>query len=486
MRLGSGLTGVRTGTAPGMISTTPDRPTPWTGYKSPDCYDEVFTADGEVRPQYAALFEALERSDLTTCSDEIRAHIDERGVAFGGEDGHPFALDPIPRILTREEWTQVANGVQQRVRALDLFLDDVYGEQRAVAEGVVPGHVVAESAYFEKDLVGMRPAGGARISLAGLDIVRDADGSFLVLEDNVRTPSGIAYAMAASEGVAHVLPKIQPAAETGEESIAALRRAMEASAPDVDGELVLLTDGEENSAWYEHHRIAEMGGLVLATVEDLTRRGDEVRLADGRRVRSLYRRTGEDRVREESGAFTPLAELLVEPLRTGAVGVVNWFGNGVADDKNVYAYVEDLVRFYLDEEPAIRSVATYDLQDPERRTEVLDRLAELVVKPRSGQGGEGVVVGPTATVDQLREATEAIRAEPQEWIVQDVVRLSTHPTVVDGRLAPRHVDLRPFAIYDGQEVVVPPGGLTRVALQEGSMVVNSSQDGGGKATWVAR
>lgn len=300
------------------------------GLQVPRLLREVCTAEGGVRPQCTALFNELGRTDLTASAADISALIDERGVAFGGEDGHPFALDPIPRILTREEWTQVASGVRQRVRALDLFLDDVYGEQRAVAEGVVPGHVVDGSAYFEKDLVGMRPAGGARISLAGLDIVRDGDGSFLVLEDNVRTPSGIAYAMAASEGVAHVLPKTQSAAETGEESVAALRRAMEASAPDVDGELVLLTDGEENSAWYEHRRIAEMGDLVLATPEELTRRGAEVRLRDGRRVRALYRRTGEDRVREESGAFTRLAELLLEPLREGTVGVVNWFGNGVA------------------------------------------------------------------------------------------------------------------------------------------------------------
>ncbi|HEX6246304.1 MAG TPA: circularly permuted type 2 ATP-grasp protein [Nocardioidaceae bacterium] len=465
-----------------MDSTTPDRP--WDGYDARACYDEAFDASGEVRPQYADLFAEIAHTDLEAVRAAVQGLADDRGIAFGGADGHPFAVDPIPRILSADEWTRLSKGLGQRVRALDLFLDDVYGERRAVAEGIIPEHVVTGSAYFEKDLVGVARAGGARVSIAGLDIVRDSDGTFRVLEDNVRTPSGIAYAMGASDVLDEVLPVRRPPGRGRDEVVAALRRSLEASAPGLEGELVLLTDGEENSARYEHQRLAELAGLTLTTMDDLERRGTEVRLRDGRRVRSVYRRAGEDRVREESGALTPLADLLLDPVRAGDVGIVNWFGNGVADDKNVYAYVDDLVRFYLGEEPAVESVRTYDLRDAERLEEVLDRLDHLVVKPRSGQGGEGVVVGTTASREELEDARMAVRRDPEGWIAQDVVALSTHPTVVDGRLAPRHVDLRPFVFYDGEEAVVPRGGLTRVAMQEGSMVVNSSQEGGGKATWV--
>ncbi|HEU4515178.1 MAG TPA: circularly permuted type 2 ATP-grasp protein [Nocardioidaceae bacterium] len=455
------------------------------GYDSGECFDEAFDDSGRPRPQYEEILGHLESADLDALTTKVRTLLDEEGVAFGGEDGHPFCVDPVPRILTTDEWSGLSEGLCQRVRALDAFLEDVYGEQRVVAEGIVPAHVVTGSAYFEKDLVGVPRSTGARIGLAGLDVVRDRAGGFRVLEDNVRTPSGIAYAMAASDVLQEVLPVRRPTNGARQTTVDALRGAMESSAPGVEGELVLLTDGPENSAWYEHQRLAKMADLQLATPGELRRKGTRIELADGRRVRAVYRRTGEDRVREESGAFTPLAELLVDPLAAGEVGVVNWFGNGVADDKNLYMYVDELVRFYLGEEPLVRSVPTHDLTDPERLDEVIDRLDELVVKPRNGQGGDGVVVGPTASADEIAKVRAAVRKSPDEWIAQDVVSLSTHPTVVEGRLVPRHVDLRPFVFFDGRQAVVPEGGLTRVAMQEGSMVVNSSQDGGGKATWVA-
>src|SRR6478735_6085558 len=339
---------------------------------------------------------ARERDALTREANRL---VEERGVRFGGEEGHAFRVDPVPRILPREEWDQVAAGVRQRVRALEAFLDDVYGERRTIADGVVPERVVDGSSYFERDLVGLRPAGGARISVAGLDLVRDADGRFLVLEDNVRTPSGIAYAMAASEAVGDVLDVESPAPAIAEEVSAALRRCMEAAAPDVDGELVLLSSGEHNSAFYEHRTIAEMADLVLATPDQLRSRGGRVELSDGRRVR-----TDDDWVRDESGELTHLAELLLGPLGDGAVGMANWFGTGVADDKSVYPYVDEMVRYFLQEEPLLPSVRTYDLADPERLKEVLDRLDELVVKPRDGHGGQGVVVGPSARPEEIEEA----------------------------------------------------------------------------------
>lgn len=426
----------------------------------------------------------LDERDRDRLVREINRLLEARGVEFGGAEAHAFRADPVPRVVGREEWDELAAGLRQRARALECFVEDVYGEQCAVADGVVPERVVAGSPYFERDLVGLRPRGGARISVAGLDVVRGDDGRFRVLEDNVRTPSGIAYAMAVSDAVAEVLGVDRPTDGIEAEVPAALRRCLEATAPDVDGELVLLTDGPENSAHYEHRQVAELADLVLAGPADLRRAGDRVVLADGRRVRSVYRRTDCDRMRDERGAPTWVADLLVGPLRAGEVGMVNWFGTGVADDKSVYGYVDGLVRHFLGEEPVVPSVPTYDLLDPARLEQVLDRLADLVVKPRDGSGGDGVVVGPGASPEELERARERVRADPEAWIAQEVVSLSTHPTVVDGRLEPRRVDLRPFAFNDGRDVVVPPGGLTRVALQAGEMVVNSSRDGGGKATWV--
>jgi uncharacterized circularly permuted ATP-grasp superfamily protein len=259
---------------------------------------------------------------------------------------------------------------------------------------------------------------------------------------------------------------------------------MEATNPDVEGELVLLSDGPGNSAWYEHVRLAELADLRLVRPDELRRRGGRLELLDGAPVRAVYRRTDEDRVRDDDGQPTYLAELLLEPLRSGTIGLVNWFGNGVADDKRVYPYVDDLVRLYLGEEPHLTSVPTYDLVDEATRAEVLDRLGELVLKPRDGHGGTGVTFGPSAASAVLEEARATVHADPGGWIAQDPVLLSTHPTVVGDRIQPRHVDLRPFAFCDGGDVTVAAGGLTRVALTAGSMIVNSSRQGGGKATWV--
>jgi uncharacterized circularly permuted ATP-grasp superfamily protein len=304
-----------------------------------------------------------------------------------------------------------------------------------------------------------------------------------VLEDNVRTPSGLAYALAAADAVADALPGVARPAGARLAVRDALRGVLEAAGEGIEGELILLSDGPSNSAWYEHQVLAELSGLRLVGPEDLRRRGTRIEVRDGTPVRSIYRRTDQDQLRVD-GALTAIGELLAEPLLAGGVGLVNRFGTGVADDKRLYPHVEDLIHLYLGEEPLLPSVRTYDLGVPEMLEEVLDRLDELVVKPRGGHGGDGVLIGRTATPAERAQAAAAVRADPADWIAQEEVALSTVPTVVDGRLAPRHVDLRPFVFFDGTDAVVPPGGLTRVALQEGSMVVNSSRKGGGKATWV--
>lgn len=422
---------------------------------------------------------AGERDDQTRRANRL---LEDRGVRFGGDDGHAFRVDPVPRLVDHDEWQHLAEGVRQRVRALDAFVADVYGERTCVESGIVPDWVLISTPYLEPDLQGLAPRNGAWVSVAGLDIVRDVDGRLLVLEDNVRTPSGIAYAAAASDAVAQTLD-VEPSTTIESDAPAALRRCLEASHPDAEGVLVLLTDGPANSAYYEHRQLAHAAGLNLATPAELRRTGDRLALADGRAVRAVYRRTEEDRVCVD-GRRTEVADLLLDPWRAGRVGMVNCFGTGVADDKSVYAYVGDLIRYFLDEEPLLASVRTYDLSDEPRLEEALDRLDELVAKPRDGAGGHGVVVGPVASPDELAAAREAMRRDPRRWIVQDVVSLSTQPTIVDGEVAPRHVDLRPFAFYDGDQVTVPTGGLTRVALADGEVVVNSSRDGGAKATWV--
>lgn len=414
-------------------------------------------------------------------SEQVNEVLAERGVRFGGEDGHPFRADPLPRLLDSDEWERLSAGLAQRIRALDAFVADVYGDRACVRDAVLPQRVLEQTPYLEPDLQGTRPRGGAWVSIAGFDIVRDEDGTLLVLEDNVRTPSGIAYAMAVSEVVAEVRGLEPPGGLA--EATQALRRCLEATNPDADGELVLLTDGPTNSAHYEHDRLAEEAGLRLVTPDALRRTDTELVLADGGRVRAAYRRTKQDSINAD-GRVTPIADLLFEPWRAGSVGMVNCYGTGVADDKSVYAYVEDMIRYYLHEEPRIGSVPTFDLLDADRLEEALDRLDGLVAKPRDGAGGEDVLIGPAASAAEIEATRAALREHPENWIVQDVVSLSTQPTVIDGQVRPRHVDLRPFTFYDGEEVTVPAGGLTRVALAEGEMVVNSSQDGGAKATWV--
>ncbi len=433
--------------------------------------------DPTERPSSAA-----ERDDLTR---RVNALLEERGVRFGGAGGHAFRADPVPRLLDAEEWELLAAGLAQRIRALDAFVADVYDERACVADGVLPAHVLDATPYLEDELVGSAPVAGAWISVAGFDVVRDDDGTLLVLEDNVRTPSGMAYAMAVSEAVSEVLG-VEPSSGLAEAS-SALRRCLEATNPEGDGALVLLTDGPDNSAHYEHRRLAEEAGIELVELDGLQPDGDGLRLVDGTPVRAVYRRTEQDGLRPRDPAAGPVADVagrLLEPWRAGRVGMVNCYGTGVADDKAVYAHVDDLVRYYLAEEPRVRTLRPYDLTEDGRQAEALDRLPELVAKPRDGAGGEGVLIGPAASAGQLAAAREAMRAEPQRWIVQDVVSLSTHPTIVDGVARPRHVDLRPFVFFDGRDVTVPRGGLTRVALEEGQMVVNSSQDGGAKATWV--
>jgi uncharacterized circularly permuted ATP-grasp superfamily protein len=331
---------------------------------------------------------------------------------------------------------------------------------------------------------------GAYAGMAGLDVVRGVDGRFLVLEDNLRTPSGLAYMESTRDVLEERLPE---AAHEPKRSIAdvydILAGGLRAAAPDGVDEpsIVVLSDGPVNSAWFEHETIARRLDVPLVTLADIEPRAGHLYARIDNRLRPVdvvYRRTDEDRLADEHGRLTPLAEALLEPLRRGTVACFNAFGAGLADDKLVHAYVEDMIRFYLTEDPLIDSVPTYDLGDPADRLTALSRLDELVVKPRTGFGGHGVVIVPHATREDREQIEHAIRREPQRYIAQETIALSRHPTICGDRLEPRHVDLRPFVVTAGDDLSVIPGGLTRVAFDAGALVVNSSQNGGGKDTWV--
>lgn len=460
--------------------------------------DEERASDGSIRPLYETTLGVLAGTDLRRLADDVAEHLAAADVTFGSE---PFVVDPVPRLIAAAEWAPVEQGLVQRTRALNAFLRDAYGARRIVAAGLIAEEAITGAEGFEPDLAGRLPATAPPAAIIGFDLVRRPNGDFLVLEDNLRTPSGLAYLLAARAALSATLPPGLPTPRPIDPAIydllgAALRAAAPAGADAVAPLVVVVTDGPDNVAHYEHARLARGLGALLVTPRDLTVAGDELRVRlpgdTVRRVDVVYRRTDEDRVRDEHGQLTPIAELLLAPWCSGAIGLVNAFGNGVADDKLIHGHVEDFIRFYLGQEPLLRSVPAVALDGPGLGPDsapgsdpvTVARLRQLVTKPRHGHGGTGVTIGSRATDADLREVAAQVQAEPDRYIAQPIIPLSRHPTVIDGRLEPRHVDLRPFAFCTGNGVRLTPGGLSRVAFDAGEMVVNSSQNGGGKDTWV--
>ncbi|HEY0119193.1 MAG TPA: circularly permuted type 2 ATP-grasp protein, partial [Cellulomonas sp.] len=370
---------------------------------------------------------------------------------------------------------------------------DVYGPQECVQDGVVPRSVIVSSSHFHRAVRGIVPPNGVRVHVSGIDIIRDGEDTWRVLEDNVRVPSGVSYVLANRRSMAQTFPelfaalRIRPVADYPRRLLAALTAA---APPGIDDPtVVVLTPGVYNSAYFEHTLLARSMGVELVEGRDLFCAGGRVwmRTTQGRRrVDVIYRRLDDDYLDPvvfRSDSFLGCPGLMT-CARNGTVTIANAVGNGVADDKLLYTYVPDLIRYYLGEEPILANVDTWRLEDPGALEEVLDRIDELVVKPVDGSGGKGIVVGPFASAGELATLRSRLLADPRGWIAQPVVQLSTVPTLVDDGLRPRHVDLRPFAVNDGDTVFVLPGGLTRVALPEGQLVVNSSQGGGSKDTWV--
>ncbi|QNE45294.1 circularly permuted type 2 ATP-grasp protein [Frigoribacterium sp. NBH87] len=460
-------------------------------------WDEMFERDGTPRRAYHeihATLEGMTQDDLRHRTAALADSYLAQGVTFdfAGEE-RPFPLDAVPRVIEQPEWASVEKGVAQRVRALEAFLSDVYGAQRAVADGVIPARLITSSSHFHRQAAGIEPSGGARIQVSGIDLVRDEAGAWRVLEDNVRVPSGVSYVISNRRVMAQTLPelfvsmRVRPVGDYPNRLLAALKK----SAPSGVDEptVVVLTPGVFNSAYYEHTLLARLMGVELVEGRDLYCSGGRVfmRTTGGpERVDVIYRRVDDEfldplQFRADSVLGSPG---LLMAARLGTVTIANAVGNGVADDKLVYTYLPELIRYYLGEEALLPNVDTWRLEDPGALEEVLDRLDELVVKPVDGSGGKGLVVGPAASRRELDELRTRLQRDPRGWIAQPVVQLSTIPTLVDEGLRPRHADLRPFAVHDGDDVWVLPGGLTRVALPEGQLVVNSSQGGGSKDTWI--
>jgi uncharacterized circularly permuted ATP-grasp superfamily protein len=466
-------------------------------YRTGDAFDEMMDPEGSVRPSYQAVYSALSRStsdDLRMIAESLANNYTQAGVTFdvGGVE-RPFPLDLVPRVIASPEWEIIEAGVAQRVKALEAFLADIYSDARVITDGVIPSHLVTSSTHFHRAVWGIKPVNGVRIHVAGVDLIRNPAGDVRVLEDNVRVPSGVSYVMTNRNAMITAMPeafanqRIRPVAGYPTRLLTALRKA---APPGVDEPtVVVLTPGVYNSAYFEHTLLARTMGVELVEGRDLECRRGKVFMrttAGLQRVDVIYRRIDDDfldpvHFRSDSMLGVPG---LINAVRTGGVALANAIGNGVADDKLIYTYVPDLIKYYLREDPIIANIDTWRLEENGAREEVLDRLQELVVKPVDGSGGKGIVIGPRATKAELDELRRQVSEDPRGWIAQPVVQLSTVPTLIEDCLQPRHVDLRPFAVNNGEDVWVLPGGLTRVALPEGELVVNSSQGGGSKDTWV--
>ena len=465
-------------------------------------FNEMFVPGGACRPGYEFLQRWLESTPpelLAHRRAEAELLFRRIGITFavygqGEGEERIIPFDIVPRVLTKTEWRRLSKGLEQRVHALNAFLADVYGEAEIIAAGKVPADLVYRNPYFRPEMAGVRLPHDIYIHIAGIDIVRVDDQDFYVLEDNARTPSGVSYMLENREVMMRLFPdlfavnRIAPVENYPEELLATLKSVAPFSAPS-DPTVALLTPGPYNSAYYEHSFLADKLGIELVEGRDLLIRDNIVlmRTTEGpKRVDVLYRRVDDDFL--DPLSFRPDSTLgvpgLMNAYRSGTITLANAVGTGVADDKAVYSYMPEIVRFYLDEEPILKNVPTWRCREPDALRYVLDHLDEMVVKEVSGSGGYGMLVGPAATRKECDDFALKLKANPTDFIAQPTLALSTSPTFVNAGIAPRHVDLRPFVLTGADKVRIVPGGLTRVALREGSLVVNSSQGGGTKDTWV--
>jgi uncharacterized circularly permuted ATP-grasp superfamily protein len=463
-------------------------------------YDEMFSAPGVLHPHYQPLldhFSSLPADELHRRKQAADLSFLNQGITFtvyGREEGTEqiFPYDPIPRIVTASEWATVERGLTQRITALNLFLKDIYNEGRILKDGVVPRELVYSCKHFRRQMVGLQVPRNIYVAVCGTDLIRMQDGQFVVLEDNLRVPSGVSYMLTNRRVMKRIFPQlfrsynVRPIEQYTQLLLGTLRSLAPEGRPDPN--IVLLSPGVFNSAYFEHAYLARQMGIELVEGRDLVTHNNVIymRTTSGlRRVDVIYRRVDDDFI--DPMAFRKDSILGVAGLfnayRAGNVTLANAFGTGIADDKAIYAYVPEIIRFYLGEDPILHNVKTYLLTDPKSRQHVLQNLDKLVVKAVGESGGYGMLIGPQSTAAQREEFACRIESDPRNYIAQPTIDFSRAPCLIGDHLEPRHVDLRPYILY-GEKVTIVPGGLTRVALKQGSLVVNSSQGGGSKDTWV--
>jgi len=483
-----------------MLSTHPPQTTGLFSQYQTAAYDEMFAENAVPRPHYGRLCERLDQlgaGELQRRAKAADLSMRHQGITFtvygrgqGVERIIPF--DPVPRLISAEEWDRIERGLKQRVRALNLLIKDVYHDRLILKDRVVPAELVLGASGYRREMVGLEPPKDVYIHVSGIDLIRGADGEYLVLEDNCRTPSGVSYVLQNRQVMKHIFPflfqqySIRPIEDYAENLLAVLRHVAPAGCDDPT--VVVLTPGQYNSAYYEHSFLARSMGIELVEGRDLLFDRGQIFMKTTRglrRVDVIYRRVDDDFL--DPLAFRSDSQLgvagLVGAYRAGSVGLANAIGTGVADDKGIYPFVPDIIRYYLNEDALLPNVETFRPLVPAHRQHILANLETLVVKAVDASGGYGMLIGPASTAAQREEFARRIEANPRGYIAQPTISLSLHPTLIDNHLEGRHIDLRPFVLY-GEEIRVLPGGLTRVALPRGSLVVNSSQGGGTKDTWV--
>ena len=478
-----------------------DFPLPFTNYQIEGAYDEMFDADGSTRQHYQALFQRLlelPQNELKQRQQAADLSFLHQGITFtvyGHDEGTEriFPYDLLPRIIPADEWDVIERGLIQRITALNLFLKDIYHDGHILNDRVVPRDLVYSCKYYRRQMRGVRVPNDVYVAVVGTDLIRVNSGEFVVLEDNLRVPSGVSYMLANRQVMKYVFPRmfsmygVRPVDHYGQALLTTLR----ALAPKrrVDPNIVLLSPGVYNSAYFEHAYLARQMGLTLVEGRDLLVHDNVVYMrttAGLQRVDVIYRRLDDDYL--DPLAFRGDSMLgvpgLLNVYRSGNVALANAIGTGVADDKAVYAYLPAIIRYYLNQDAILNNVETYLLSDDKQRRHVVDNLDKLVVKAVGESGGYDMLIGPHASREERERFREKIIANPRNYIAQPTLALSRAPCYIDGSVEARHIDLRPYILYSGDQVTIVPGGLTRVALRRGSLVVNSSQGGGSKDTWV--
>ncbi len=463
-------------------------------------WDEMYDSN-TVRQQYSSVFNSLQQlgSEILMSKHNIASELFmNQGITFTVYNNNEgieriFPFDIIPRIITGDEWQQIEKGIAQRLKALNLFIKDIYNEQQVIHDGVIPANLIATCPHYTREIFGIKVPHDIYVHISGIDLIRGNDGKFYVLEDNLRTPSGVSYMLENREVTKRIFPdmlsankvrRISSYPEILHEILLEL-----ASTQISNPRVVLLTPGIYNSAYYEHSFLARQMGIELAEGRDLIVENHKVYMKTTKgleQVHVIYRRIDDEYL--DPLVFLKNSALgvpgLIGAYRKGNVAIVNAVGNGVADDKAVYAYVPALIKYYLNEDPILENVPTYQLSDPEVMKHVLENHQNMVIKSTNQSGGYGMVMGNAITEKDWLRAKVIIENNPRNYIAQPIMALSTVPCFIDGKVVPRHVDLRPYALCGPKGVQLVPGGLTRVALKEGSLVVNSSQGGGSKDTWI--